>query len=56
MDFRRSGYFEHLLATPPDHLHASDALEDAWQFACDDAALARRWADLEDCPAGSLVH
>ncbi len=56
MDFRRSGYFEHLLATPPDHLHASDALEDAWQFACDDAALARRWADLEDCPAGSLGH
>lgn len=54
VDFRRSGYFEHLLATPPEHLHASDALEDAWQFACHDTALAARWADLEHCPDGSL--
>lgn len=56
IDFKRSGYFEQMLATPPDHLHVSSALEDAWQFRSDDAALYQRWHGLGDCPPGSLGH
>ena len=43
-----------MLETPPDHLHVSSALEDAWQFRYDDPALYRRWHSLAECPAGSL--
>jgi hypothetical protein len=56
IDFKRSGYFEQMLATPPDHLHVSSALEDAWQFRCDDATLYARWHALAECPEGSLGH
>lgn len=54
IDFKRSGYFEHLLETPPDTLHVSSALEDAWQLRCDDPALYGRWHALADCPEGAL--
>jgi hypothetical protein len=54
IDFERSGYFEHLLAEPPAHLHTRRALDDAWERACDDDELYARWAALELCPEGSL--
>ncbi len=54
MDFQRSGYFQELLAQPPEHLHTSRALEDAWDMACSDEALYDRWAALGQCPEGSL--
>jgi hypothetical protein len=54
IDFERSGYFEELLAQPPEHLHTTRALSDAWEMACDDPALYERWAALEHCPEGSL--
>ena len=54
IDFQRSGYFQHLVDGPSDHLHTSTALEDAWQFVCDDPALHDRWVALEQCPEGSL--
>ena len=45
IDFERSGYFEQMLAEPPEHLHTSRALDDAWEAACSDdelhAALGR---------------
>jgi hypothetical protein len=54
IDFERSGYFQHMLATPPDHLHTDRALADAWEKCVDDVALATRWSDLGKCPEGSL--
>jgi hypothetical protein len=47
MDFQRSGYFEELLAQPPEHLHLSRALDDAWDSVRADEALYARWAALE---------
>jgi hypothetical protein len=54
IDFERSGYFEQMLAEPPEHLHTTRALSDAWQLACDDDPLYAQWAALEQCPEGSL--
>lgn len=54
IDFERSGYFGHLLETPPEHLHTAKPLEDAWQLAYADPVLHARWAALEECPEGSL--
>ncbi len=54
IDFERSGYFEQMLAEPPEHLHTSRALDDAWEIACADDALHAQWAALEHCPDGSL--
>lgn len=54
IDFQRSGYFEQMLAEPPEHLHTSRALEEAWEAACSDDELHARWAALEHCPDGSL--
>jgi hypothetical protein len=54
IDFQRSGYFQKLVERPPDHLHTSTALEDAWQRVCDDPELHQRWLELERCPEGSL--
>jgi hypothetical protein len=54
IDFKRSGYFQHLIEQPPEHLHVTAALDDAWQFSCDDETLAQQWAALERCPDGSL--
>ena len=56
IDFQRSGYFQRLVERPPDHLHTSTALQDAWQFACNDPELHARWVALEQCPEGSLGH
>jgi hypothetical protein len=49
IDFERSGYFEQMLAAPPDHLHTTLALDDAWDMACSDDDLYARWAALEHC-------
>jgi hypothetical protein len=54
IDFQRSGYFQRLVERPSDHLHASTALEDAWQFVRHDPELYERWLALEHCPEGSL--
>ena len=54
IDFERSGYFEQMLAEPPEHLHTSRALDEAWEAACSDDELHARWAALEHCPEGSL--
>ena len=53
IDFQRSGYFAQMLEDG-EHLHTAAALDDAWQEAVDDPALAARWATLEHCPDGSL--
>ena len=52
IDFERSGYFQHLLDRPPDHLHVSSALSTAWETACTDDDLYARWSALGDCPDG----
>ena len=54
IDFQRSGYFEHMLEEPPEHLHTSRALDEAWQSACIDDDLYAKWTALEQCPEGSL--
>jgi hypothetical protein len=54
IDFQRSGYFEQMLERPPDHLHTSRALSDAWEMASADEALYEKWAALEQCPDESL--
>jgi hypothetical protein len=54
IDFERSGYFQQMLAEPPEHLHTSRALDEAWEAACSDDELYERWAALEHCPEGSL--
>ena len=54
IDFQRSGYFKKIVEQPPDHLHTTTALTDAWERACHDPALRARWAALEQCPEGSL--
>jgi hypothetical protein len=54
IDFERSGYFQQMLAEPPQHLHTSRALDEAWEAAVSDDALYERWAALEYCPEGSL--
>jgi hypothetical protein len=54
IDFQRSGYFERMLEEPPEHLHTSRALDEAWQAACSDDELYARWEALQHCPEGSL--
>jgi hypothetical protein len=54
IDFQRSGYFQRLVERPPAHQHTTTALEDAWQFVCDDEELHARWAALGECADGSL--
>jgi len=54
IDFQRSGYME---LWDPSHtgvLHASRALDDAWQQSVSDPALAARWCDLRDLSDGTL--
>ncbi|MGI9576715.1 MAG: hypothetical protein ACR2OH_00780 [Microthrixaceae bacterium] len=51
-DFQRSGYegeWSQSAALQTDHVLGS-----AWAIVEDDPALARRWAELEGCPRGSL--
>jgi len=54
IDFERSGYFDRMVAEPPEHLHVAEALDDAWQLACADAELHARWAALEHCATATL--
>jgi hypothetical protein len=54
IDFERSGYFDRMVAEPPEHLHVAKALEDAWQLECADAELHARWAALEHCAPDTL--
>ena len=56
IDFERSGYTAGWDPAHTSHLHTTHALDEAWQMACDDAALAARWAALADCPDGSFGH
>ena len=41
IDFERSGYFEQMLAEPPEHLHTSRALDEAWEQAARSRMLLR---------------
>lgn len=54
IDFQRSGYSETWTPERTEHLHASRALDEAWEMRCNDPELAQRWAALADCPEGSL--
>ena len=54
IDFERNGYSATWTPEDTSHLHASSALEEAWDLAVHDPALASQWADLEHCPPGSL--
>lgn len=51
-DFQRSGYEGDWAQT--DALQTDRELVTAWAVVEDDSALAKRWADLERCPPGSL--
>jgi hypothetical protein len=54
VDFDRNGYSA---GWDPDHvkfLHTTAALDAPWAEVPKDPALAARWADLENCAAGSL--
>lgn len=51
-DFQRSGYEGDW--TQSDALQTDQELDAAWAVVEDDPALAKRWADLEHCPLGSL--
>jgi hypothetical protein len=54
VDFERNGYTSDWSPDRQRALHASNVLDDAWQLSVDDAALAARWAALEDLPDGTL--
>jgi hypothetical protein len=51
-DFQRSGYEGEWTQTAS--LQTQQHLDSAWDLVEDDPALAARWADLENCAAGSL--
>jgi hypothetical protein len=53
VDFDRNGYTSDWTPERAGALHA-DGLEEAWQQAVDDPALAERWAGLEHLPADSI--
>ncbi len=54
IDFQRSGYTQTWVPERTAHLHASRALEEAWEMRADDPRLAARWEALAGCPEGSL--
>lgn len=54
LDFERNGYTADWSPERQQSLHASSALEDAWQLAVADDALASRWRALEQLPEGTL--
>jgi len=54
VDFERNGYTGTWRAEDADVLHTSRELASAWEASVDDPDLARRWADLEELPEGSL--
>ncbi len=53
-DFQRNGYTADWSPERARALHTSTELTDAWQLSVNDAALAARWAALEQLPAGTL--
>lgn len=54
IDFERSGYEGTWTVEKTEFLHASRALQSAWEQAVTDADLAARWRALEHCPTGSM--
>lgn len=54
LDFQRNGYTADWSPERQAALHTSTTLDDAWQLAVADDALADRWRALEDLPAGAL--
>ena len=53
-DFDRNGYTAEWSEEHSTMLHTSTPLEDAWDFDVKDAALAARWAALEQLPSKAL--
>jgi predicted dinucleotide-binding enzyme len=53
-DFQRNGYTADWSPERARALHTSTELTDAWQLSVNDAALAARWAALEQLPADTL--
>jgi hypothetical protein len=53
-DFERNGYTAGWNPEDTRALHTSRTLESAWDFAVTDAALAERWAGLEQLREGTL--
>lgn len=54
VDFQRNGYTADWSPDRQAALHTSTTLDDAWQLAVADEALASRWHALEDLPDGTL--
>jgi hypothetical protein len=54
IDFQRNGYTAAWAAEDSAALHTSSALTSAWEACADDAALAARWAAMEQLPEGTL--
>lgn len=54
LDFQRNGYTADWSPDQQTALHTSTTLDDAWQLALADEALASRWRALEDLPEGTL--
>lgn len=54
VDFERNGYTADWSPDRQAALHTSTTLDDAWQLAAADEALAARWRALEDLPDGTL--
>jgi hypothetical protein len=54
IDFERNGYTAEWRPTDAHFLHTSSQLQDAWDSAVSDAALADRWRALESLPPGTL--
>jgi len=54
IDFDRNGYTAEWDESHCDVLHTTSKLEQAWDAAPTDPALAARWASLEQLPTGSL--
>jgi hypothetical protein len=53
-DFQRNGYTAGWHPDDAAVLHTASGLQDAWDVDVADPELARRWADLEELPAGTL--
>ncbi len=54
LDFERNGYASTWTPEDESALHLSTHLAGAWDAVADDPALAQRWRELEDLPAGTL--
>lgn len=54
VDFERNGYTAEWRPADAHFLHTSSQLQDAWDSAVSDAALADRWRALESLPPGTI--